>query len=125
MSEMKVVEMGIGSDEYLVDSLHSEFADAIVDTFDQVHNVLTDWQAKAQQRRQGDKKEDEESTIIQLSTVDNELEVDNLSPQSKTISQSNGATAASDTKFCMYCGVKLPIVAKFCSSCGEKQSVLS
>jgi ribosomal protein L40E len=24
-------------------------------------------------------------------------------------------------KFCMHCGVKLPMTAKFCSVCGEKQ----
>jgi FMN phosphatase YigB (HAD superfamily) len=116
MSEMKVVEMGIGSDEYLVDSLHSEFADAIVDSFDQVHNVLMDWQAKAHELRQGDEAEDVESSILHPSVVDD--------VPSESVSQSNGESDTSpscDTKFCIYCGVKLPTVAKFCSSCGEKQ----
>ena len=24
-------------------------------------------------------------------------------------------------KFCVFCGAKLPVAAKFCSSCGERQ----
>jgi hypothetical protein len=31
-------------------------------------------------------------------------------------------TTSSDSKFCMFCGTNLPGVAKFCSSCGERQS---
>jgi len=44
ISENKVLEMTIGSDDFLLDSIQNEFADAIVDNFIDLLSVLQQWQ---------------------------------------------------------------------------------
>ena len=46
LDEKKVVKMIIGTDDFLMNEIHSEFADAIVDEFSSVGKVLNDWHAK-------------------------------------------------------------------------------
>ena len=42
-------------------------------------------------------------------------------PANAAIGAAAGDAPSGETKFCMNCGVKLPVVAKFCSSCGAPQ----
>ena len=43
LAAMKVVEMSIGADEFLADSIHREFADEIIDEFGLIGELLRDW----------------------------------------------------------------------------------
>ena len=42
--------MTVGSDDYLVDSIRREFADAVVDDFGELSKVLLEWQQTALRR---------------------------------------------------------------------------
>lgn len=111
---MKVIEMTIGADDYLVDSIRSEFADAVVDSFGELGDVLAAWQESA--LRPTPKTESGVDAALaenfEIATV-----VSAKPPTRKPIPLNDEVS----DKFCMYCGTKLPMVAKFCSSCGEKQ----
>lgn len=115
VSEMKVVEMQIGADDYLVDSLQREFADAIVDEFADVSTILKQWQLEAYNAKNPGDATDEPLPSSR----------DDPSPAKETAlvddTSISAALSPSDTKFCISCGQKLPTVAKFCSSCGSKQ----
>eukprot|EP00980_Cylindrotheca_fusiformis_P031757 scaffold26900_cov117-Cylindrotheca_fusiformis.AAC.7 len=43
VSEKKVIEMSIGAGDYLVNSVTSEFADTVTDSFDQLSDILLTW----------------------------------------------------------------------------------
>ncbi len=128
VSEMKVIEMSVGADNYLADSITSEFADAIVDKFLDVANVLRQWQLESQPRQTVQR-------VVEPAAPANGLEDSKSLPEAPT--QSAQAVPSSPeakldlddsvkvvTKFCVYCGNKLPLAAKFCFACGEKQPEL-
>lgn len=116
IAEMKVVEMQVGADNYLADSLQKEFADAIADEFRSVAGILQQWQQEASIASESGRNETpqetkptppvyEDDTPSAVSSGDSELNPNNQQ----------------EKKFCISCGTKLPRAAKFCSSCGEKQ----
>ena len=43
VSEMKVIEMPVGADNYLADSIQREFVDAVVDNFADLASTLSEW----------------------------------------------------------------------------------
>lgn len=47
VSSMKTIEMQVGADDYLADSLQNEFADGIVDRFEDLGNLLQGWHEEA------------------------------------------------------------------------------
>jgi len=114
VADKKVIEMSVGADDYLVDSIRSEFADAVVDNFGELSDVLLEWQQRAFRRPYARNMNGEvmEAEAEMVATV----EVSSAKP-----AQEEKAEVELKPKFCMYCGVKLPMAAKFCSSCGEKQ----
>ena len=120
VSELEVVEMQVGADNYLANSLQAEFADAVADEFQSVACILRQWQEEAVSAGSAIASEGPPesglSEYFELIKPDKETE---------TVASADSAKAkddsANDTKFCIYCGAKLPVVAKFCSSCGEKQ----
>ena len=116
VADKKVIEVSIGADDYLVDSLQREFADAVVDNFADISTVLSEWQQSAMQRVNA-RKMTGESIETEVETV---AVVEISSAQQLPDAERNEAETETK-KFCMYCGVKLPISAKFCSACGEKQ----
>lgn len=113
VSEKKVIEMTIGADDYLLDSIRSEFADAVVDTFGELGDVLTDWQQTALSFTGKDGNSAAETQSVDTMVV---------SP--KAPAKEPTAVNEEANKFCMYCGTKIPMVAKFCTSCGAKQPAL-
>lgn len=119
ISEMKVVEMSIGADDYLADSLRREFADAVVDSFDEIHTVLHGWQEMASKERSEWAPEEVNSILQQESLVEPNVQ------SSSTTNEPPKVGEIQSTKFCLYCGDKLPRAAMFCSSCGEEQPVLA
>ena len=115
VADKKVIEMAIGADDYLVDSLRREFADAVVDSFGELGGVIADWQQEALRRAsEGENKGEDEEAELEIVPVEEMASLKTPAGKEKAV---DGATK----KFCMYCGVKLPMAAKFCSSCGEKQ----
>ena len=113
MAHKKVKNMIIGADDYLMDSLQTEFADAIVDDFHHVAEVISSW------HEEGKESSTSESTFVDLPdyfSIELPVERDEVieSLPKKNI---NG----SKNKFCIECGQELPLEAKFCSSCGNKQ----
>ncbi len=115
VNEKKVVEMSIGADTYLADTVSGEFATAVVDELRHVANILRKWQDEA---------------FVSSTSVQRRMEEDDrhmTASQSETKSPRTNEEAqntATDVKFCMACGTKLPAVAKFCSTCGAAQSLV-
>lgn len=117
----QVIEMAVGADDYLADSLQSEFADAVVDSFAELANVLRGWQ-KESLRLAVTRTDNDVDAALEKQAL--ELEpVDEVKPSlGRTIALKDNVTT---NKFCSYCGTKLVMAAKFCSSCGEKQPDLT
>lgn len=115
LAEMKVVEMQVGADSYLADSLQKEFADAIADEFGSVADILHRWQREATTVVDSSR----HSAVRQTGPpmVAEEAVSDQLPPADAKANDSRQP----DTKFCIVCGTKLPVAAIFCSACGEKQ----
>jgi FMN phosphatase YigB (HAD superfamily) len=118
VNENKVVEMPIGADYYLADSIRQEFADAVVDKLHDVVEILRQWQNDA-------------VLYAEASAINGD---DNLLPKLPSIQtpqvQDDGTDVTVETnvnekrmKFCIACGTRLPVVSRFCSSCGERQNV--
>ncbi len=113
MANNKVVDMVIGTEDYLTDEVHSEFADAIVDNFRHVAQVITEWH-----------KDGLETDEVETNSVDLPDYFEVVIPDEKITKipeVENEEVKKSDTKFCIECGEKLLRSAKFCSSCGYKQ----
>mmetsp|Transcript_1683 Transcript_1683/g.2289 ORF Transcript_1683/g.2289 Transcript_1683/m.2289 type:complete len:481 (+) Transcript_1683:94-1536(+) len=118
LSEKRVLEMSVGADDYLADAMQKEFADAIVDRFEHLSDVLFGWHEEALQTKQSFVDNASEAVKEVTEVVESPLSV-TISEQVSIPTKDDGATAPK--KFCMFCGTKLAIAAKFCSSCGEKQ----
>ena len=115
VNEKKVVEMSIGADTYLADTVSGEFATAVVDELRHVAHILRKWQDEAFAS----------STSVERHVKEDDRHM--IAPQSETNSPRTNEAAqntATDVKFCMACGTKLPALAKFCSTCGAAQSLV-
>ena len=113
-----VLKMAIGASDFLTQSLQDEFCDAILDRFEDLSGLLTQWH-------------NEGNGVKQEKSLDdvNLLEMKDLGASTLILSESEASTSNGDSsetanqkshKFCIYCGEKLPLAATFCSSCGEK-----
>ena len=105
-SDNGVLKMAIGGSDFLSESLHDEFSDAILDKFDELSGLLTKWHNEGKGTT---------STDVDVITV-NEVEIN----RQQDVSVSSEENEKSH-KFCVFCGERLPVTATFCSSCGEKQ----
>jgi FMN phosphatase YigB (HAD superfamily) len=131
IAEMEVIQMQIGADDYLLESLQKEFADEIVDRFVDVAQTIGRWQTEAADQPINDSDDTEKSgtptrVVEKLSEVIDlppDRTIDALPPQEKGNYHHSEETSeeAKEFKFCIFCGTKLPSMAKFCSSCGGKQ----
>ena len=114
-----VLKMAIGASDFLTESLHDEFCDAILDRFEDLSGLLTQWHNEGKGVKQEKSLDDVnllEMKDLGASTIPSESEA----------STSNGdsweTTSQKSHKFCVYCGEKIPLAATFCSSCGSKLS---
>lgn len=117
-----VVEMTIGTTDFLIDSFESEFVDCKVSSFSNIASVITSWHTTGisgspyHEGSQLEKISDGsylDQTTLPTSSTDASGQV--------SAQRSNVADINSSTKFCINCGASIPYVAKFCFSCGEKQ----
>jgi FMN phosphatase YigB (HAD superfamily) len=109
INEAKIVEMPIGADNYLADSLQQEFADAMVDQLQDVADIIQIWQVNSLRALKSATGNSDDFHLQTSQSAPSELQPDE-SPPTKA------------KKFCIACGTKLPMAAKFCASCGQKQS---
>ena len=126
LDEKKVVKMIIGTDDFLMNSIHDEFADAIVDEFREVSKVLSDWHLEGiEHNNQKNVMENDDISSGGDVVVDDVVisqEVKDLFEVIVPNEKESSTVEEGETKFCIMCATKLPKVAKFCSSCGSKQS---
>ena len=104
-----VVRMAVGADDYLSSSIEQEFADAIIDSFSDLPQVLQNWHDISQQQA--------ESPEPTLATTAEPVKAETIAPSVEE-------DVLSKTKFCVFCGTKIPMVAKFCSACSKEQPSL-
>jgi ribosomal protein L40E len=132
ISEKTVVKMSIGSDDYLMDSIQSEYADSIIDNFADLATVLQKWHDESLEEPAQVEEVDAQDTS-QLNG-NGAVDTDPLLGFDTTAVDVNGITTEeqdmeddemlAETKFCVFCGTKVPAVAVHCSSCGKKQPQL-
>ena len=122
-----MIQMAIGESEFLTTSLHEEFSDTILDRFGDLSDLLIRWHEEGVGERVGG---DNAASKRSLETSYNEATTTiptELSPPSSSYSdilpndQADTNQPSTDTKFCVFCGTKLPSIAQFCSGCGERQ----
>mmetsp|Transcript_17951 Transcript_17951/g.24865 ORF Transcript_17951/g.24865 Transcript_17951/m.24865 type:complete len:160 (+) Transcript_17951:100-579(+) len=118
LAEKRVLEMSVGADDYLANAMQKEFADAIVDRFEHLSDVIFGWHKEALQTKQSSADSITEVAQEVQNKSDTPLSVTRPDPPSTT---ERDDEAADLKKFCMSCGTKLVMTAKFCSSCGAKQ----
>ena len=104
--------MSIGTQDFLTESIHTEFADAIIDQFQDIPSILSQWNDDNHHQHQNENQDTQtifmDSGSTQVNTEGKETSMMKPSMDEKT-------------KFCMFCGTSLPSIAQFCSSCGKKQ----
>jgi FMN phosphatase YigB (HAD superfamily)/ribosomal protein L40E len=111
-----VLKMAIGESKFLASTLHDEFSDAILEKFEQLENLLIGWHEEGL-KEQAELDSTFESQVPEA--IDTLQGVEVVHP-SRSVPVSASQTE-DNKKFCVFCGALLPPVAKFCSSCGEKQ----
>ncbi len=131
VSENKTLRMIIGTEDYVLDSIQGEFADAIVDNFGDVSKVITMWHEEGLVANDAGSTTEETKREVDLPDYftivlpdeDGDGEVKNEGEKKDNISMGVDDTQGNtgEVKFCIMCGEKLPMEAKFCSSCGNKQ----
>jgi len=99
-------DMIIGGDDFLANALVTDFADATVHRLRDIISVLNGWHQMPSANQ-----DEAEPQIVQKQVEDIDVSEEN----SLLPFISNEAS----TKFCIFCGTKIPGIAKFCSSCGE------
>jgi ribosomal protein L40E len=125
VAEMKVIRMQVGADDYLADSFQNEFADATVDRFQDLGNLLSGWNEEAVRLSKSRQDSVVAATTLSDKDADVRAEQQPTAIPVSTPPESNISAPKSkeETKFCLFCGTQLPAVATFCSSCGKKQDV--
>ncbi len=107
------VKMEIGESDFLTSALHEEFSDAILDRFADLGDLLIQWNVEGSSEGK-----DGEAFI-------NRKELENIPDavlqKVEIATTSSSSEDLPDTKFCIFCGEKVPLVAKFCPGCGERQ----
>ena len=113
--------MAIGDSDFLTSALHEEFSDAILDRFADLSDLLVQWNEEGK-RNEGD---DESEAVTYPNTEPILSEAFAVTTPSASVAPSprSNESESVSTKFCFACGEKIPAVAKFCPSCGKRQSL--
>jgi len=127
ISKMEVIQMSIGAEDFLVNSMEREFADAVVNDFEGIPKSLFNWHEVGLIEK---RKRNDEIALAPDNLANSDLnEILTVVMPEEVGAPNDGspsppAEEVSEMKFCVYCGSKLPIEANFCSSCGNKQPQL-
>ena len=140
------LEMSIGSDTFLIDSIQEEFAEAIVESFSDVADVIEKWHEESLGTKKGLPSiplgkvnvvnDDEMMTKINVAEEEVTISSNDSDPVNNVVREEVGlgkgevkkpsATTSNivGRRFCIFCGEGLPSVAKFCPTCGKNQQDL-
>ncbi len=113
VSDMKVVKMEIGAGDYLSDMLQKEFADSVIDSFIDLSSVLKEWHTTETPSASSSLPAEDAQQV-------SPLQLEKSSSRAVAL-EATEPVNGDETKFCIFCGTKLPSVAKFCSGCGQAQ----
>eukprot|EP00592_Proboscia_alata_P001735 CAMPEP_0194375778 /NCGR_PEP_ID=MMETSP0174-20130528/24335_1 /TAXON_ID=216777 /ORGANISM="Proboscia alata, Strain PI-D3" /LENGTH=430 /DNA_ID=CAMNT_0039156211 /DNA_START=281 /DNA_END=1573 /DNA_ORIENTATION=+ len=119
ITSLKKIEMTIGSDDYLLDSLERDFVDATAMKFLGVYDIISEWHNEGLGTSLGELSYGQIVQKDALAAADREIPTSVNLPVGV---KENTAASDAQLKFCVICGSKIPLIARFCSSCGEKQS---
>ena len=120
----------VDSQGYLGASIIEEFADALCGRPEELASAAIEahdaYKAKtqAEERRESqewDAEAAEAAADVEAAADAVEPPVEAAAPAAAPAATEPAAATATATKFCIMCGTKLPAVARFCSSCGERQ----
>jgi len=111
-----VLNMIIGTEDYLKEEIHDEFADAIVDNFSHVSKVISSWHEKGANSNQLEANQDDLPEYFSITMPD-----EKIAAKEQMAEEVEETSSKSDLKFCIDCGEKIPRAANFCSFCGNKQ----
>eukprot|EP00816_Leptocylindrus_hargravesii_P001679 CAMPEP_0196804802 /NCGR_PEP_ID=MMETSP1362-20130617/4477_1 /TAXON_ID=163516 /ORGANISM="Leptocylindrus danicus, Strain CCMP1856" /LENGTH=448 /DNA_ID=CAMNT_0042177315 /DNA_START=176 /DNA_END=1522 /DNA_ORIENTATION=+ len=124
MASQDVITMEIGSTDYLAETMKDEFADCTIDRFEHLVEVILGWHREGLSGSANGIEEKEMVTeVIQTAPALPDY-FDVIMPEEGSVNPGQTPSERgklSEKKFCMFCGTKLPMVAKFCSSCGNSQ----
>lgn len=109
LSETKVLTMPMGGDDYILNSILTEFADATVEGFIEVGQRIALWHSEGIEVGNQNESPGQFKTVIPGDKLPSPPLVTDESKQGPNL------------KFCVMCGEELPSEAKFCSKCGNKQ----
>jgi len=124
------IKMSIGESEFLSQSLHEEFSDAILDQFDDLSGLLMGWHQEGKGRQPANGGSPSVAVSHENNQIDAAVIPENELDKSRLASaaiESDGQPNTGDSsvkavkKFCAFCGGRLPTVGKFCPNCGERQ----
>ena len=113
------VEALLGDDtsragDYLAHTIAKEFADAQCETLEEVGKVIEEW-SKAWEMEEKRRKE-------ALDTSSEAVSPSSSSPAVQEVkADGDSSSTSSSSKFCIGCGTRIPVKARFCPACGEKQ----
>ena len=119
LAKQDVIKMEIGSRDYLETSITDDFADTAVDEFLLLSRVVTEWHLEGTKQSCGTS--DEDVCLQDASYQSDPPEYFDIRKPDASPDNAVDETNASSSKFCIFCGTKLPSVAKFCRTCGEAQ----
>jgi len=111
-----IIRMNMGADDYLAESVGSEFVDARIERIADLPDVLMQWQGEADAFY--DVLEGMVATAKEDAAQPEEV-VETPKSMGAGIDLNDGGVAGK--KFCIHCGNSLPATARFCSSCGQSQ----
>jgi len=126
VSKEKTLDMYIGSDDFLIDSLQNDFADAVIDQFQDLMHLLHSWHNNALSSQSSLPKQqisNDQDHNFNDACINRDSEG---LKNNKVDNEANAEIEASDSlpiKFCIFCGTEVPIAAKFCFSCGKRTMV--
>lgn len=138
IASQSVVEMSIGTTDFLLDSVESEFVDCKAPIFSHVASIISSWHEigllssgndGAAKKKEKMKLKIPEGDPLTLTRSDKLLTDDPTSSSPKATSPTYEEEnivileAAVPKKFCVYCGTANPKVAKFCFSCGKEHII--
>ena len=123
ISAKTVTKMGIGSEDYLIESIQREYADSIIDSFAELAQVLQEWHEQSlAEEEKGDATFSVDGRVESVIKTNANVLQDSTMPREEEDQEAEDEDVLpTQTKFCVFCGTKVPLVALHCSSCGKKQ----
>ena len=104
---------------YLGASIIEDFADAVCGSAEELASATLDaWRVYEQRAEEKDRRAERDRS--DTSWIEAEAVVEDDEAAALPLGAGGAGAAAASTKFCIWCGVRLPSEARFCSQCGER-----